>query len=203
MCNQLRLSVAAAFAALALVLAVGAAGAAEATIAPAGSIESSSNGQVTFGDGIMAFDCNLTLNGSLASGPVALTRGTTLGAITEVRLGVCDAGDVDGILSLPWDIELTALLGTAPNELTGFSVTVSPLSLLLSGLFGLSCLWSGEGAMLQALTRTRRSGLYTTGVQFMLAEVTIPRRSGTSNCPSSISFRGTLDIEPRQSITVS
>ncbi|HMJ01428.1 MAG TPA: hypothetical protein VK506_00720 [Conexibacter sp.] len=204
MTKQIRLLLTAAIALVAITALTSPAMATEATISPGGDITSTSNGGLTFGSGFYSIQCDWSFIGDLAT-TAGLDVGDQFGTIDAVRIAneTCNGVIVLGVLDLPWRLSVRALLGRAPNELTGFSFNITTTAFELEGFFG-DCLYSGTTARLQRTSDTGRN-TYRTEDQRILEEDTLPRNTERSDgaCPATGGFRGTFDMTPVQSITVS
>jgi hypothetical protein len=198
-----KLFLTAAMALVALFAATGVASAANATVEPGGAISSVSLGKVSFSGSGITIRCNLTLNGSLARGPIELLRGRTLGSIREVLIRECEGGNVSAILNLPYTITIETILGTIPSAITGLLFTLPRAAFNLSVFGGfVNCLYEGtQGALLglTAVAGTREPWRYTTGLITTLAS-RLPLRSG-SGCPPEGTMNGTFSLT-RQTISV-
>jgi hypothetical protein len=190
--RKLKLLFTAAIALVAFAALSTSAGAATAEIDPAGAIASESNGRLTFGSS-PTIQCNVTLNGTLASS-VELSVGRRLGEVTEVRIRECAGGSVSAILSPPWEMTISAILGTAPDNLTGllFAIDGAAFNLSVFGGF-VNCLYIGDaGALLNAVDTGRNT--YSTGTIDALEEVQLPRGGGGGLCPDEGGFAGEFDV---------
>lgn len=180
-------------------------GATEITISPAGEIAASSNGRLTFTDGSIRFTCPITFWGELRSGPIRAASGESLGTIETGAKGVCEGGEIGAFLveaGRPWTLAFERFLGTAPNSVTGFLVSIRTMAIRWSvlGEF-VECLYAGAVGALISLRTTRTAGVYTTDTGTYLS-TTLSLVSGTF-CPSSKRLSGTFVILPHpQTITV-
>ncbi|HMJ01427.1 MAG TPA: hypothetical protein VK506_00715 [Conexibacter sp.] len=205
MTKKIKLLLTAAIALVAITAFASSASAFTARTAPGGNITADSNGRLTFGSGITSIQCEVSLIGDLAV-TAGIDAGDQFGTIDAVRIAneTCSGGIVLGVLNLSWRLTVRALQGTAPNELLGFSFDISTAAFELEGFFGVDCLYSGRAAGLQRLIDTGVN-TYRTEDQRALEEVTLPRNTERSDgaCPATGGFRGTFDMTPVQSITVS
>lgn len=194
--SKQRLLLAAAVALVMLAAVAGPASAFIATMVPGGAISSASVGKLTFGSS-PTIACNVTLNGSLNEEAFALRANESFGSIAEVRTANCSGGSVSGILNLPWDLSVNAMLGTVPNEVTGMLFNLVGVSFEVTILGVVNCLYSGTGAALLGVTATRTAGNYTTaGISVLPVELPFIRGSGA--CPDSGGFRGSFGLAPAQ-----
>ncbi|HMJ02833.1 MAG TPA: hypothetical protein VK506_07820 [Conexibacter sp.] len=199
----------AAIALVAITAIASSASALTARVAPGGNITADSNGRLTFGSGSTEIQCDVSLKGDVLTS-AGIDAGDQIGSIdiVEINVGTCSGGTVVDVLNLEWRLTVRALLpnaAAAPNNLTGFSIDILDAAFELEGFGGVDCLYRGNAAGLQ---RTIDTGVntYRTEDQRALEEVTLPRvneRSDPFGCPATGSFRGTFDMTPVQSITVS
>lgn len=156
---------------------------------PAGSITSVSLGKLTFHSSISDVRCNVTLRGSLLTEAVSNTSGTRIGSISGATITNCEGASEVTVLSLPWNMQLTA-------SYTGSAVqfTIVGASFLLHEVFGgLECLYRGN-ANASAAVSASVTGLVTSA------------QNGLSNtnsifCPSEGRMVGTMTLEPHQTIS--
>jgi len=146
-----------------------AAGAATVVISPGGNIVASIRGLGFEGTVIPLFTCDVTLTGTIATGPITLAG--RVGSISEARATNCTGEHTVVARSLPWSFtgqtaltcpsESTGLLGTLPATFTldGVLTGSGNLNLLLS---------SGSNAAQVLLSRLSngvivlpRGGIYT------------------------------------------
>jgi hypothetical protein len=118
------------------------AGAATITISPGGAIAAAIRGLGFEGPGIALFICEVTLAGTLATGPITLAG--RVGSITGVETSECSGGHTAVASGLPWALTgqtalrcpaaSTGLLGTLPARFTldGVLTGSGNLGLLLS-----------------------------------------------------------------------
>jgi len=171
-----------------------------AEISPAGEIEGISNGRVTFGSG-PEIECNLTLYSNLNSS-VSVEVGASLGSVTEVEIEECEGGSGVVVLNLPWSLTIAAILGTAPDNMTGLLFDINNASFNLSVFEGIvNCLYQGTAGALLAAVDTG-TNTYSTGNIEVLEEIQLPKHSGSFLCPGEGGLEGEFSVEPSQSITV-
>jgi hypothetical protein len=181
---------------VALLAMGGVAAAANATISPAGEIGAVNLGKLSFTGGGITVRCNLTIQSTLARGPIELARGRTFGRTFEVKIAECEGGQVSApLLNLPWTLTIESILGTIPSAITGLLFTLQRASFNLSVFGGfVNCLYEGpQGALLAmtAVAGTREPWRYQNGLITMLA-TRLPLIRGGFGCPSEGTMSGTI-----------
>jgi hypothetical protein len=174
-----------------------------ATISPAGSFSLESNGRVTYSSESISVACDTTLTGTLASRIANVeSEGEPVGSISAVRYANCSGGTATATLSLPRELEIFFLLGTLPDELTGFLWTY-PVDAIEFSLFGgaFTCLYVGSSGLLFEVRLTERG--YVLGQGIFLFGIRYAFVRGSALCPRFLLARGEFDSQPAQTITVS
>lgn len=195
-----KLLVTTALALVALFALTGVASAYSAAVSPAGEISSPSEGKVSFTSGEITIRCNLTLTGELAE-TVELTSGSSMGEVSSVEWANCENGNVRAVLGLPWNLSVSATLGTLPDSGTGLQFSVDGASFQLSVFGGfVNCLYRGNALALLA-TNDTGTNTYSTGNITSSANA-LAKVSGAL-CPESGTLSGTFRLSPQQSLTVS
>jgi hypothetical protein len=198
--SKVKLLFAAAIAIVAFAAVASSASAYRAAVSRAGAISSVSLGKITFGSG-PEVECNLTLNGTLASS-VELTAGTSMGAINEVRWANCTGGTVGGVLGLPWNLSVDSIGGTLPNEATELYFDLRGSAFNLSVFFGIvNCLYAGDSSATLAVNDTG-TNTYTSGLITADETIQLPFIRGSGACPEEGGFAGTFNLTS-QTLTVS
>lgn len=151
------------------------AGAATITISPGGSIVAVIRNLGFEGPGVALFICNVTLTGTLATGPITLPG--RVGSITSVGASECTGGHTAVANGLPWALTgqtalrcpsaSTGLLGTLPARFTLDEVLTG------SGELGL-LLSSGSNSALVLLSRLS-NGVVILGAGGIYTQVQIVR----------------------------
>jgi len=177
------------------------AGAYSFEVSPGGEVEAPSEGLMTFESGASGPRCGITLTGTIASSG-AIAAGNHFGAITGVLIEGCEEGSISGMLNLPWNITIEAILGSLPSSMTGLLLTIENWSILF-GIFSgfISCLYQGNPGFLLELENLS-ANTYSTGRALWLEEIQLPKHSGSILCPESIGFAGELYFQPLQTIVV-
>lgn len=178
-----------------------AATAASTSVSPGGAITATSIGRLTFSTaGLSIIECDLALQGSLATGPIEKVQGARLGAMTGVAITNCNLGVTAVALNLPWDIDYTSISGTLPNDVTGSRKTII-IGIQVSNFpFAGTCLYGGAMDIVIAAVRTGTPGTYTTGT-VAIGSATVSRVSGGMLCPATASARGSFSLTPTQTLT--
>jgi hypothetical protein len=198
-----KLALASLFAVLAMGVVGQSASAYDLSVSPAGPVAAS--GTLTFSDagGLINITCPYTFDATLDAGPVALSAGSQLGTVDVVSIGSCTGGSAVALVDDPWPIQVAAVLGTQPNALTGLLVDVVGFSWEINvSIFGIPmrCLYLGT---LGALFNVTGTNPYATGSTLTTLGNAISKLGGSSTCPSSARFNGTLAFGPSQTLTVS
>ncbi|HEX4806892.1 MAG TPA: hypothetical protein VFU94_13420 [Conexibacter sp.] len=178
----------------AALLAIGAAPSTAASLSfrPAGSITATSLGKLTFAMGSLTIECNYTLTGRLATGPIAKTAGASVGEITEVTWAGCTGGEIETVLNLPWTVVYSSIDGTLPEAVSAVRLAIDGWSWELSTFGGFAgCLWSGNPEFSLALTRLAGAE-YRSGLMRSL-ESALRLVSGFG-CPSEGRYLGSFSL---------
>lgn len=175
--------------------ALSSAGAEEGSLSPAGEASLVSEGGVTFEAAGVSVACNLTLDGSLMEGPIAMTEGEPIGDIAGIEWSECSGGGLRASLGLEWDVVIDEL-ETSPSAV--LRVTVVDLEFQLSTFGGfVNCLYSGDVQLELPLVGTNPYDLEDAGV----SGATLARVSGAF-CPSTGALTGTFELAPQQELQV-
>jgi len=177
------------------------------TLSSAGAISMASLGRLTFGTA-PTVQCNVTLRGTLARGPIEMTSGESFGSVTEVRVANCTGGTWERPLNLNWPLRFISILqGIAPDEIEyigymieGFSWNWSTYFSIVNCLYGFG-IANGLPAAL-ALNDTGRN-TYTTALSQLIETAQVPFVRGSEACPSEGPWKGLLGLSAQQRITVS
>ncbi len=194
---------------LALIVAVAALGAVaanasafRATLERGGAISMASEGKITWGPSGLQIECAYTLSGTLAAS-FELTAGSQIGEVTEVRASSCSGGELEDFLGLPWRLTVNRVVGRGPDSYTGLLLNVVEWSWKLNTFFRIiNCLYRGAAGLLIGLNDAG-TNRYTTARVTVLDTVEVPLFGGGELCPSEAVYRGTFNLSPQQSITVS
>jgi hypothetical protein len=188
-------------------------------IEPGLSISQPSQGKVSLTGAGLTVRCNLTIGGSLRSGPIAAEEGLQYGEINEVGWSACEGGELGRALFErgPWPITLRSLQelrgGTcsatliAPRTANASNLCkalfrITGVRFLLSA-FGsiVNCLYGEVNSSIEVfveLTLTREPGVYVTGLLRIREPNSIRGNTGGS-CPGSGELSGTfLPASPEQ-----
>lgn len=151
------------------------AAAATITISPGGAIVASIRNLGFEGIVIPLFICNVTLSGTLATGPITLPG--RVGSITGVRTSECSGGHTAVANGLPWSITGETAL-RCPSASTGLLSTVPASFTLDEELTGIGrlgfLLSSGANSMLVLLSRLS-NGVIILGAGGIYTQVQIVR----------------------------
>lgn len=196
---------AAAAVALALAALVALAGSAQAynmAISLGGSI--SADSEIVFRDsrGIINVTCKLTLDGTLAAGPIAIATGNQIGQVTGATVGTCRGGSVTFLVPAPWSVTINTALGTLPNAMTGLLLDIRDFAFELTVeilRFTVRCLYRGPAGVLVGV---EGSNPYRTRDTIVFLGNTIAKDTGTASCPAAGAAAGTARLTPTQTITV-
>jgi len=169
-------------------------------VTPAGAITATSLGKVTFGAS-PRIECNLTLAGSLASGPIELTAGRVFGSISEVRWASCSGGSVSRVLGLPWTVSYAGLSGSLERGVSAFRFELGTVAFQLSTFFEIvNCLYAGAVGVSAAVGPSENGVDWRTGLLTLARESRLAFVSGSELCPAEGAFAGTLSLAPTQTI---
>ena len=186
----------------------------EATVTPGRSIESVSEGEISFRGGIFTIRCPLTLRGELRTTTISFTRGEEFGRLTGVSIGRCSGGTVERVLinererawPLKFEFELPA--AARKENLTNILYSIERAAFQLA-VFGeaVRCLYEGRAGALGELVNRgedRRGGwLYGFEKSTALEALRLPLIRGGEFCPATGSFAGRFRAPtPAQTITV-
>ena len=155
------------------------------------------------GGGGLEASCNLTLNGTLASGPIAATAGATIGSVSEVRISRCRFA-ISAVLRLPWSIKYQALIPAGEwFENEGLLLTIPSFAFNISAFGGcVNGLYAGEPAFALELVPTEGSGVFNAGLLISQEEVQLPK--APARCaPERTPHRRRVGLSPSQTVTIS
>lgn len=168
-------------------------------LSPAGSIQASSNGPITFGSGVQVA-CDVTFDGTLAPRLEAV-EGAHLGSITRVSVTRCSGGAVEGVYNLPWSLELHSIEGTMPNEVTGIAANIEDVGITISTFGGLvRCSYTRLWKIIVVPIFIRP---YLIPVIFYTSGLDAQFDRGSALCPRSLSAAGEFALTPNQTLAVS
>lgn len=165
---------------------------------PGESIGTRSVGSIRFENGLGAgVRCSLSLSGSMTSGLLATTEGTTYGTISRAEATSCSGGTVRPLIEArsPWSLTYKAILGTWPNP-TGLELYLSSVRLLIEEPFVGSCLYEARLGWLVVLERFATLEFLLKEMRFDEANETLSLVSGA--CFGRGSVLGTSVFSPEQ-----
>lgn len=205
---MVRCALGACVAAIALACAVSSASAYDMDIAPGGVVTAAAPalGPLTFGDagGLINVVCKVTLNGTLSGGPVTIAAGNQVGIVSGVNVGMCSGGTMAALFpgGTPYPITINRVLGTLSTGMTGLLYDIRGWSVDFTvTIVGIPvhCLYAGSLGWLVGVTG---SNPYVTGTSTTVLSNSLGKIGGPGVCPASVQGRGTLDLSPQQTITV-
>jgi hypothetical protein len=225
MFSRLKLLLTAAVALTALAAAIDSAQATTLfSIVPGGNISATNLGKLSFESALATLACEVTVRGSLSSGGLTvLVELLLMGAITEVSINTqpdsaenprgCRNGTfIPPVLNLPWRIVWRALKEvnlTSTGQLLGRTTRAKIIQIreaqfkVVTG--GVECLFQGniEGIKdtIEQAGGEAHHTAFITGLIRANEAVTIAKHEGSVFCPSSARFRGSLGLEPKQTIS--
>jgi len=145
------------------------------TVAPGGNITATSLGTLGLQSDIVTLNCNVTLNGSIATSG---TVGSRVGSISGGSATGCESGfTVDLLLGTAWPLRL---ISTAGSPITSALMNIENVGFQVNFLGSPVCLFAGtvgfnytEGGLIVVLANTLTgdcgSGSLRTGSQFRLS----------------------------------
>ncbi len=164
---------------------------------PAGEIDLESLGAIRFAGGELSMTCEWTLAGSLRSETLTIVEGTTIGSISSATADHCGGGNIERVLSTPWNLKYVRAAGTLPGSVTAVTLKIEGYAVNLAS-FGsnVGCLYSGD---LTGTLELSGANPYPTGL-LRLTEPRLTKISGPAGCPSTITATGTYWLGPEQQL---
>lgn len=193
--TRFRMLMVAAAAVISFAVAANSASAETATLNPGGRFSAVSSGQVRLTAGLVSTQCDVTLNGSLATS-ASTAAGTSIGSITSGTAAPCTVGSVTVNTGAPWGLSIVRWLGTSPSY-TGVLTTLTGVSFTVV-VAGMTCPYSGAIGVLAPIA----GGTIT---RLTMLSNSLPRVTPSSPlCPATASLATpqTFTLSPAQGITI-
>lgn len=165
-------------------------------VSPAGSITATSQGQLTFSDTRRSSSvaCNVTLTGSLLTGPMEKVSGTPTGSVTSMTTSSCTSGRLTGLVSglAPWPLVYTGQTGTPPSSISAYGLALDNVAFERTWPF--TCLYRGAINLSLAVSGSPyRAGVLTTSGSTL-------RLVSGAICPADATVAGSLNLAPAQTL---